>query len=251
MSGCYHLFVQVSSTPSSSTELLIHNVVTLFVLCFSCHSVCIKQLNLEQESFLHGFWTIMSSFHFCFALNWLLWFIVDTHKFKFVWMTIMFCNLCNFIFWILFYCTWLPIAWFFLLYVFSTWQRKCWCEVANVWTFQIIRRANELGEDPLSLSNRFCQEYLNDMGDLQCLVPTHQPRVSEHLEQIKDMITQVSASVCFTFYFILKSRFLFSLILFFSHLLSFGPGNWKPYSSLRLFFSVFNSKIIENWVWQW
>lgn len=89
-------------------------------------------------------------------------------------------------------------------------------EVANVWTFQIIRRANELGEDPLSLSNRFCQEYLNDMGDLQCLVPTHQPRVSEHLEQIKDMITQVSASVCFTFYFILKSRFLFSLILFFS-----------------------------------
>ncbi|KAK9934719.1 hypothetical protein M0R45_021853 [Rubus argutus] len=56
---------------------------------------------------------------------------------------------------------------------------------------KIIRRANELGEDPLSLSNRFCQEYLNDMGDLQCLVPTHQPRVSEHLEQIKDMITQI------------------------------------------------------------
>lgn len=56
---------------------------------------------------------------------------------------------------------------------------------------QIIRRANDLGEDPLSLSDRFCQEYLDDMDALQCLLPTHQPRVSEHMEQIKDMISQV------------------------------------------------------------
>ncbi|XP_050240898.1 cysteine--tRNA ligase 2, cytoplasmic [Quercus robur] len=56
---------------------------------------------------------------------------------------------------------------------------------------KIIRRANELGEEPLNLSNRFCQEYLVDMADLQCLTPTHQPRVSEHMEQIKDMITQI------------------------------------------------------------
>lgn len=56
---------------------------------------------------------------------------------------------------------------------------------------QIIRRANELGEDPLSLSNRFCQEYVVDMADLLCLPPTHEPRVSDHMEQIKDMITQV------------------------------------------------------------
>lgn len=88
-------------------------------------------------------------------------------------------------------------------------------EVANVWTFQIIRRANELGEDPLSLSNRFCQEYLNDMGDLQCLVPTHQPRVSEHLEQIKDMITQVSASLFhFLFYFEILFPVLFDSLFF-------------------------------------
>ncbi|KAL6347417.1 hypothetical protein AAG906_022344 [Vitis piasezkii] len=65
---------------------------------------------------------------------------------------------------------------------------------------KIIRRANELGENPLTLSSRFCQEYLDDMTDLQCLTPTHQPRVSDHMEQIKDMITQVTffhvASTC-------------------------------------------------------
>ncbi|XP_011007655.1 PREDICTED: cysteine--tRNA ligase, cytoplasmic-like [Populus euphratica] len=56
---------------------------------------------------------------------------------------------------------------------------------------KIIRRANEIGEDPLSLSSRFCEEYLVDMADLQCLIPTHQPRVTDHVEQIKDMITQI------------------------------------------------------------
>ena len=56
---------------------------------------------------------------------------------------------------------------------------------------KIIRRANETGEDPLSLSDRYCKEYNVDMADLQCLSPTHEPRVSDHIEQIKDMITQV------------------------------------------------------------
>ncbi|KAL6188009.1 hypothetical protein ACLB2K_039404 [Fragaria x ananassa] len=56
---------------------------------------------------------------------------------------------------------------------------------------KIIRQANELGEDPISLSNRFCQEYTIDMGDLQCRTPTHEPRVSDHMEQIIDMITQI------------------------------------------------------------
>ncbi|XP_031248213.1 cysteine--tRNA ligase 2, cytoplasmic [Pistacia vera] len=61
---------------------------------------------------------------------------------------------------------------------------------------KIIRRANELGENPLSLSDRYCQEYLVDMADLQCLPPTHQPRVSDHMEQIKDMITQIINNDC-------------------------------------------------------
>nr|GMD21958.1 cysteine--tRNA ligase 2, cytoplasmic isoform X1 [Ipomoea batatas] len=58
---------------------------------------------------------------------------------------------------------------------------------------KIIKRANELGEDPVSLSGRFCQEFLNDMVDLQCLMPTHQPRVTDHMDQIKEMIAQVTA----------------------------------------------------------
>ncbi|KAG6655774.1 cysteine--tRNA ligase 2, cytoplasmic-like isoform X1 [Carya illinoinensis] len=61
---------------------------------------------------------------------------------------------------------------------------------------KIFRRANELGEEPLSLSNRFCEEYLVDMADLQCLLPTHQPRVSDHMEQIKDMISQIINNDC-------------------------------------------------------
>lgn len=61
---------------------------------------------------------------------------------------------------------------------------------------KIIRRSNETGENPLDLSNRFCQEYLTDMADLQCLPPTHQPRVSDHMEQIKDMITQIINNDC-------------------------------------------------------
>ncbi|CAN4121835.1 unnamed protein product [Withania somnifera] len=61
---------------------------------------------------------------------------------------------------------------------------------------KIIRRANELGEDPTALSGRYCQEFLKDMDDLQCLQPTHQPRVTEHMEQIKEMIAKIMANGC-------------------------------------------------------
>ncbi|KAH7849437.1 hypothetical protein Vadar_017862 [Vaccinium darrowii] len=56
---------------------------------------------------------------------------------------------------------------------------------------KIIRRANELDKDPIVLSSRYCQEFLVDMVDLQCLPPTHQPRVTDHMEEIKDMIAQI------------------------------------------------------------
>lgn len=61
---------------------------------------------------------------------------------------------------------------------------------------KIIRRANELGEDPKALSGRYCQEFLKDMDDLQCLQPTHQPRVTEHMEQIKEMIAKIMTNGC-------------------------------------------------------
>ncbi|RRT43369.1 hypothetical protein B296_00037632 [Ensete ventricosum] len=55
----------------------------------------------------------------------------------------------------------------------------------------IIKRANESGEDPLSLSRRFSEAFLQDVVELRCLPPTHEPRVSDHIEQIKDMITKI------------------------------------------------------------
>ncbi|KAJ4973367.1 hypothetical protein NE237_006541 [Protea cynaroides] len=61
---------------------------------------------------------------------------------------------------------------------------------------KIIRRANELGEDPISLSGRFSQEFLKDMDDLGCLRPTQEPRVSEHMDQIRAMIAQIIENDC-------------------------------------------------------
>ncbi|GAB2280045.1 hypothetical protein Dimus_014683 [Dionaea muscipula] len=61
---------------------------------------------------------------------------------------------------------------------------------------KIIKRANEVGEDPLSLSDRYCKEFLRDMSDLNCLSPTEQPRVSAHMDQIRDMITQIIEKDC-------------------------------------------------------
>ena len=56
---------------------------------------------------------------------------------------------------------------------------------------KIIKRANETREDPLLLSNHFCDEYNVDMVDLQCETPSKEPHVSEHLNEIKNMITQI------------------------------------------------------------
>ncbi|XP_048331400.2 cysteine--tRNA ligase, chloroplastic/mitochondrial isoform X2 [Ziziphus jujuba] len=56
---------------------------------------------------------------------------------------------------------------------------------------KIINRANELGEDPISLSRRFCEEFNQDMSYLQCLPPSVEPRVSDHMPQIKDMIKKI------------------------------------------------------------
>ncbi|KAK6279454.1 hypothetical protein POUND7_019721 [Theobroma cacao] len=56
---------------------------------------------------------------------------------------------------------------------------------------KIIARANELGEDPISLSRRYCDEFNQDMVHLHCLPPSVEPRVSDHVPQIIDMIKQI------------------------------------------------------------
>ncbi|KAK1425672.1 hypothetical protein QVD17_21027 [Tagetes erecta] len=61
---------------------------------------------------------------------------------------------------------------------------------------KIIKRANEVGENPLALSDRFCKEFLVDMADLQCLPANEQPRVSDHIDQIRDMIQKIIDNDC-------------------------------------------------------
>jgi cysteinyl-tRNA synthetase len=49
---------------------------------------------------------------------------------------------------------------------------------------KIIARANERGEDPLALSERFIGEYYQDMDSLGVLRPDVEPKVSTHIEEI-------------------------------------------------------------------
>ncbi|KAF9616663.1 hypothetical protein IFM89_031527 [Coptis chinensis] len=67
------------------------------------------------------------------------------------------------------------------------------CYVHNVTDVndKIIVRANELGEDPLSLSRRYFDEFRCDMSYLHCISPSAEPRVSDHMPQIIDMIKQI------------------------------------------------------------
>ena len=37
------------------------------------------------------------------------------------------------------------------------------------------------------------------MDDLQCLLPTHQPCVSDHMDQIRDMIAKVRITFCLSY----------------------------------------------------
>ncbi|KAL6901860.1 hypothetical protein ACP4OV_004736 [Aristida adscensionis] len=56
---------------------------------------------------------------------------------------------------------------------------------------KIIRRANEAGETVTSLSSRFINEFLLDMAELQCLPPTNEPRVTDHIDHIIELITKI------------------------------------------------------------
>ncbi|WVZ65835.1 hypothetical protein U9M48_015135, partial [Paspalum notatum var. saurae] len=61
---------------------------------------------------------------------------------------------------------------------------------------KIIARANQLGEDPFCLSKRFSDDFLSDMANLQCLPPSVEPRVSDHIDHIITMIKQILDNSC-------------------------------------------------------
>jgi cysteinyl-tRNA synthetase len=53
---------------------------------------------------------------------------------------------------------------------------------------KILARAGQNGEDPLALSRRMATVYQDQMREVGCLPPDHEPRVSEHLTQIFELI---------------------------------------------------------------
>ncbi len=53
---------------------------------------------------------------------------------------------------------------------------------------KIAKRAAERGEEPEALAARFAEAYSEDMARIGCLTPDIEPKVSEHLPQIKELI---------------------------------------------------------------
>jgi cysteinyl-tRNA synthetase len=53
---------------------------------------------------------------------------------------------------------------------------------------KILARAEQNGESPLELSRRMTEVYRSEMAAVGCLAPDHEPRVSEHIPQIIELI---------------------------------------------------------------
>jgi cysteinyl-tRNA synthetase len=56
---------------------------------------------------------------------------------------------------------------------------------------KIINAAAETGESPRALAERFVQAYREDTAALLCQRPDHEPRVSEHLHEIIEMVQRL------------------------------------------------------------
>jgi cysteinyl-tRNA synthetase len=56
---------------------------------------------------------------------------------------------------------------------------------------KILARAEKNGEPPLELSRRMAAIYQEQMREVGCLAPDHEPRVSEHLSDIYDLIAKL------------------------------------------------------------
>jgi cysteinyl-tRNA synthetase len=58
---------------------------------------------------------------------------------------------------------------------------------------KILKRARERGEEPLALSDRFAAMYRDDVAQLGCVAPDAEPRVSESIADIVDLIGRLVA----------------------------------------------------------
>jgi cysteinyl-tRNA synthetase len=59
---------------------------------------------------------------------------------------------------------------------------------------KIIKRANEVGEDPIAMSKRFTDEYNRDMARFNVKAPTIEPKVTGHIPQIIGVIERLVAN---------------------------------------------------------
>ncbi len=59
---------------------------------------------------------------------------------------------------------------------------------------KIIKRANEKGIEAVELAAEFIEAYKEDMAALNVLTPTHEPKVSETIEEIIDMVKTIIAN---------------------------------------------------------
>jgi len=59
---------------------------------------------------------------------------------------------------------------------------------------KILERAKQNGEEPLVLSARMAAVYQQDMRDLGCADPTHQPKVSENIPAIIELVEKLVAN---------------------------------------------------------
>jgi len=74
--------------------------------------------------------------------------------------------------------------------------KRCGYDVAYVRNFtdvddKIIRRANEVGENWKSLAERFIREFYIDMDALGVLRPSREPKATEHIAEIQDLIARL------------------------------------------------------------
>jgi len=77
---------------------------------------------------------------------------------------------------------------------------------------KIIRRAAERHEDPALLAARFAASFSEDMAALGCLTPDAEPRVTEHIREIVELIEKLMAKG-----------------------FAYAPGNGDVYYSVRKF----------------
>jgi len=59
---------------------------------------------------------------------------------------------------------------------------------------KILERAQQNGEEPLTLSARMAAIYQADMRDLGCAPPTHEPKVSEYIPEIVELVQKLVAN---------------------------------------------------------